>query len=404
MFEGKQKDLILKAKWDNENDFAINAPVADFFGYAFGKRATHSLLLGSRDDTNYCYLPMPFDNKARFQFSYLKREGQIQPNLKMTVKIFYTSNKRDKNSEGKFYTVWRRNSPDSGKPYIIIKQQGRGHEVGTILLSQGTEERDVYFPTGFFEGDDITNIDGEMRMHGTGSEDYFNGGWYAVPDRWDEGYSLPLHGCLDYSLPLARTGGYRFKLSDKVPFNKNYELTIEHGPEGNKWKVDYSSLCFYYGDTSPQNSIEPTTALTKVISPEKIEIYVNFLNMKAFGFNSFPASLHYDTIQGKQVFILKGKNDQTSIKTDLNITEDGTYDIYVSYFKSPGSNQLRLFQRDNPVTDWINTNASETNFVEKQYMGKFKVINGKSPLTFATKGEKGKCDFILQRIFLVKNK
>lgn len=404
MLEGKQRDVILKAKWDNESAFAINAPAADFFGYAFGKRAAHSLLLGSRIDTNYCYLPMPFDNKAEFQFSYLKRERQIQPDLQMTVKIFYTNNKRDSKNEGKFYAVWGRNRPDSGKPYIFTKQHGRGHEVGTILLSQGTEEKDVYFPTGFFEGDDSTNIDGEMRMHGTGSEDYFNGGWYAVPDRWDENFSLPLHGCLDYSLPMARTGGYRFKLSDKVSFEKDYTLTIEHGPEGNKWKVDYSSVCFYYGDTPPQNSIEPTTALTRVISPEKMEVYVNFLNIKAFGFVSFPSSLDYDTIQHKEVFILKGKNEQTSLKTDLNITEDGTYDIYISYFKSPESNLLRLFQRDNPVTDWINTNSKAIDFAEKQYMGKFKITNGRSPLTFATKGEKGKCEFILQRIFLVRNK
>jgi len=404
LLEGQQKDLILKAKWDDENTFAINAPAADFFGYAFGKRATHSLLLGSRADTNYCYLPMPFDNKAQFQLSYLKRSGQIQPDLQMSVKLYYTNKKRDSNNEGKFYAVWRRTSPDSGKPYTFIKQQGRGHEAGTILLSQGTEEGNVYFPTGFFEGDDITTIDGEMRMHGTGSEDYFNGGWYAVPDRWDEAFSLPLHGCLDYSLPMARTGGYRFKLSDKVSFEKDYELTIEHGPEGNKWKADYSSLCFYYGDTPPQNYIEPTTALTKVISPEKMEVYVNFLNMKAFGFISFPSSLDYDTIQGREVFILEGKNAETSIKTDLNITNDGTYDLYVSYFKSPGSNQLRLFQRNNPITGWINTHANKVSFVDKEYMGKFKVVNGKSPLTFATKGEKGKCAFILQRIFLVKNK
>ncbi|MEJ7682753.1 MAG: hypothetical protein WKG06_33820 [Segetibacter sp.] len=66
--------------------------------------------------------------------------------------------------------------------------------------------------------------------------------------------------------------------------------------------------------------------------------------MKAFGFISFPSSLDYDTIQNKEVFILRGKKEQTSLKTDLNITNDGTYDLYLSYFKSPNSNQLRLFK------------------------------------------------------------
>ena len=51
--------------------------------------------------------------------------------------------------------------------------------------------------TYFFEGDDSTAIDGEFRIHGTGSEDFFNGGWYAMMDRWDGKLSLPLHGALD---------------------------------------------------------------------------------------------------------------------------------------------------------------------------------------------------------------
>ncbi len=32
-----------------------------------------------------------------------------------------------------------------------------------------------------------------MRLHGTGSENYYNGGWYAVLERWNRGNSLPIH-------------------------------------------------------------------------------------------------------------------------------------------------------------------------------------------------------------------
>lgn len=70
--------------------------------------------------------------------------------------------------------------------------------------------------TLFFGGDDSTRIDGKARMHGTGSEDYYHGGWYALLDRWDRGISMPVHGSLDYSLPMNRTGAYRFILSDKL--------------------------------------------------------------------------------------------------------------------------------------------------------------------------------------------
>ena len=98
--------------------------------------------------------------------------------------------------------------------------------------------------TGFFEGDDSTYMDGKMRLHGTGSEDYYNGGWYAMLDRWDRGVSLPLHGSLDYSLPMARTGGYRFYMNDKLSFEREFYMGIEHGPSGNEYPVDYTSVAF----------------------------------------------------------------------------------------------------------------------------------------------------------------
>jgi hypothetical protein len=66
-------------------------------------------------------------------------------------------------------------------------------------------------------------------MHGTGTEDYFNGGWYALKGRWDTARSLPLYGCLGYSMSQGWSGGYRLMLSDKVPFEKGIYQAIEHG-------------------------------------------------------------------------------------------------------------------------------------------------------------------------------
>ena len=35
--------------------------------------------------------------------------------------------------------------------------------------------------------------------------------------------------CLDYSLPMARTGGYRFFLADKMSYEKEIYHGMEHG-------------------------------------------------------------------------------------------------------------------------------------------------------------------------------
>jgi hypothetical protein len=60
-FRGLNKSVFIKITWDNEAQPAVFAPVADFFGYAYGKESMQSLLLGSANDTNYIYFPMPFE-------------------------------------------------------------------------------------------------------------------------------------------------------------------------------------------------------------------------------------------------------------------------------------------------------------------------------------------------------
>jgi len=208
-FEGLYKDLLLSAKWDNEPVEAIHAPVADFFGYAYGKPAMRSIVMGRQGTTNYCYLPMPFDRSATMKLIYQKREGVQQNPLSVNVRVYYNNNKRDQKKEGKFYAAWRRGKPEIGAFHRFLHTRGKGHYVGTIHSAQGLRPG----MTLFFEGDDSTSVDGRMRMHGTGSEDYYNGGWYALLDRWDPGNqhadsritrlfaSNEPHGCLPF-LPL----------------------------------------------------------------------------------------------------------------------------------------------------------------------------------------------------------
>ena len=57
----------------------------------------------------------------------------------------------------------------------------------------------------FFEGDDLTTVDGELVIHGTGSEDSFNGGWYDVPGRWDGPVALPLGVAVPSGKAIAGT-------------------------------------------------------------------------------------------------------------------------------------------------------------------------------------------------------
>lgn len=257
-FEGNSKDILLSARWDNEEVEAIYAPVADFFGYAYGKGSMRNILIGKYSYRNYCYFPMPFDTTAELKLIYKIREESNQPEVPVTVKVYHNNEARNSNEEGKFYSCWRREiNPPIGRYYDFLNVTGKGHYIGTMHLAQGLRPG----ITLFFEGDDISYTDGKLTIHGTGSEDYYNGGWYNIAGKWDRAFSMAVHGSLDYNASLHRTGGYRFFISDKMSFETGFYHAIEHGPEGNEFPVDYTSVAYYYCSQPPSGKMEPTLYL-----------------------------------------------------------------------------------------------------------------------------------------------
>lgn len=235
-----QKDISLNAIWDKETIPAINIPLQEFFGYSAEKPSMNSMMIGSESGRHYCFIPCPFDSTAQMKLLY--RAGK-EESISISTKVYYNTETRDKQSEGKLYAFWHREiNPKEGEYYDFLSIKGKGHYIGTIHNAQGLYPGNMVF----FEGDDSTYVDGKMRIHGTGSEDYYNGGWYDLPGKWNAAKSLPLHGCLDYHLEAARTGGFRFYTTDKLSFEKEFHMGIEHGMEGNTHPVDYSSVAFYY--------------------------------------------------------------------------------------------------------------------------------------------------------------
>ncbi len=388
-FEGMQKDIALSAKWDGENVEGIYAPIADFFGYAYGKKAMRGLLMGSKGNLNYSYIPMPYDQSADLKIVYKKRANGEQAPISIKTRVYYTAQARDKQNEGKFYAVWRREKPEQGKYYEFLKTEGKGHYVGTIHLAQGLRPG----MTLFFEGDDVTQIDGKQRLHGTGSEDYYNGGWYALLDRWDRGISLPIHGSLDYSLPMGRTGAYRFFMTDKMPFEKEINHVIEHGPEGNEFPVDYTSIAMYYGAQPLRSKIEPTDELRQVYLPTVHEYFPQLMEVTLGG-----------GAEVKQDRGLRMRSDgHHTVRVMLTDVPEGEYKLSISYFEKENGAEFAIWQRQKLIADWKSSQATQEKLNEKVEMGSIKITKQTNSITFHVRkqGEKGN-EFELDRIFLEK--
>jgi len=398
------KDLILRAQWDDEPVAAINAPVADFFGYGFGKPSMQAMLAGVRNGVHYCYMPMPYSKSANLELEFIKSPLNQTAEIPVNVTIYYSETKRTAD-EGKFYAQWKREkNTEMGKPYQILNKAGRGHYVGTLLQSQGLNSG----MTLFFEGDDECFVDGEMRLHGTGSEDYFNGGWYAMADRWDQAFSLPMHGCLAYSIPLAHTGGYRFLMTDKISFEKEFNLTIEHGPEKDLIPADYTSVAFYYCDTPPvANGVPATALLEKVNSPKMQEYWIQLLPVKALSDNTKVSTENSKDSQTKKSYdVLKLEApDDGFAKFELEVPSNGEYKLYLSYLKGPESSSFEVNQRQVPISKTLNGYAAENTFVDKEFIGTLSIKEGTNTITIVLKNKEKKSattKFILHRIYLEK--
>jgi hypothetical protein len=385
-FAGKDRGVLLRVTWDGEKTPSILMPVGDFFGYAWGKPEVQSSMFGTYRGVNYCNFPMPFAKSAKIELvstrdTAVPVQGEVVAGDKALT-----------DGEGRFYAEWRRENPTTaGKPFTWLEASGRGHLVGLSVQSQGMESG---LPV-FFEGDDVSMVDGELAIHGTGSEDFFNGGWYAIPGRWEHTFSLPLSGCLVYHDYLGRTGGYRLMLTDAVSFDKSLVQTIEHGGENNAVITDYVGVAYYYADR-PQSMKRdaPSLAQRLVKDPTRL-IYGAHWNMPLGTFGLSGCTMTRGDVKvgdgGVHVISLKASGAFGFADSHFGFRADipaaGRYKVYVDAVKGPGGGQLRLSNGTvflGPTVDFY----AAANTREKQiYVGEFDAVEGENLLFFQVVGK-----------------
>jgi hypothetical protein len=391
------KDVDLRITWDDEKSPAVYCSLADYFGYAFGKPSMKSLVIGCDGEKNYSYFPMPFDKSAKIELVYRKagiNNGITRADF--TINVYFIPQKRDVANEGKFYTYWVRNNPvPEGLPHTMLDIQGKGHLVGNVLQAQGLKEG----MTVFFEGDDSTVVDGELRMHGTGSEDFFNGGWYALMDRWDAAMSLPLSGALEYSLPLCRTGGYRLFIGDKISFEKAFFHSIEHGPEHNAAPSDYTSVAYYYCSQPNAQAVIPSVANTKPVYLDTLNLYPQLMNMGIDGDVDIKTRWAFPTGGLTYYYTVK---ENTVLRLSLKEIPVGNYRVYLDYIKSPEAAQFSVWQRQTQLTGWMDCYSDKVERIEMQNISDFQITSLTNTLSLRFKVNGVKNQFILNRIVLVR--
>jgi hypothetical protein len=223
----------------DENEAQVVCPLDAFFLWGPGPGRKQSLLAGRREDGSlYSYWPMPFR-------SFLAIEVENRTAATVAVDLIVGYREETAESVEQMGLFHARYAPltrtQFGTSYEILQHDGRGHWCGMNLFMRGTG-----FGSSFLEGDERVRIDGRSATtyHGTGTEDYFNGGWYFGGTGWQ-----PLWGCTRLELLRGRCDAYRLHFADAVPFQESIRVDIEHGNR-NRVPARYGCVAFYYAAPS----------------------------------------------------------------------------------------------------------------------------------------------------------
>jgi hypothetical protein len=381
----KTRGLLLKVSFDGSEP-AVLCPLGDFFGYAWGQPAAQSLLVGTTGGTNYCYFPMPFDRSALVEVV-----SEENAPVELRAEVVHADLPRAAN-EGKFYAVWRRENPTKlGVPFTFIETQGRGHLVGVVLQAQGFEPG----KTLFFEGDDETTIDGELVIRGTGSEDFFNGGWYDVPDRWEKRSSFPLSGCLGYLKPLGRTGAYRLFLGDAYAFRQSLRQTIEHSGEKNNILTDYCSVTYLYSERRPTGELAPPPVKERAVMDPTEVVFPTWwaTPLHAWSFDRASLTRKMERLKGEEVRYLSLAATEQDwfgphfLSPICELPAAGRYAVYLEVVRGPAQALVQLFQNENPVADPVDFYAEEKVKSGRVLLGRLDLCEGRNNLMFKLVGK-----------------
>lgn len=240
--------VYLKITYKDQTGDAVYAPVSSFFGFgAYGLFETLGLMVGLKEDgTMYSYYPMPFESGIKIE---LVNQSNYTFN-EVDYEVKHENNYFEKGSYGYFKSAYveRLNGTASAlknqEPITFLKTNGEGHIVGITHSMSGS-----YFGLHsrfYLEGDEQIYIDGSLShsFHGTGTEDFYNGGWY-----FKAGVKTnPLFGQSNHNYRDSRdrTVMIRTLITDPIYFRSSIDFKMEHGGLNDRPDADVIASVYYY--------------------------------------------------------------------------------------------------------------------------------------------------------------
>ncbi|MDP8224330.1 MAG: DUF2961 domain-containing protein [Candidatus Lernaella stagnicola] len=240
-------DVRLVAVFDGALEPTVDVPLGLFFGADHAGYDVTSLLVGQFEGTLYSFFPMPYFTAAKISLINDGDNSRV-----FTIEVGVSDAVPDDYAGTFTATVSESRPPQMGADHPFLRTGGQGKIVGVVQISGADYGR------GYLEGDERFYPDGlrTPTLHGTGTEDYYNGGWY-----FDRGmFSLPTHG---FPMHVREgdwdtAGMYRLHVGDALTYFNGVVFSIEHDSANGLTDEDYRSVTFHYHVDEPALVLEAT--------------------------------------------------------------------------------------------------------------------------------------------------
>jgi hypothetical protein len=246
------RDVQLSISFDQAASPAIDVPLAAFFGCWEQFAPFVTLPMRVQHSENRwelaCYLPLPFATSVQVA---LRNVGAAPVTLRTSVGLDHALPSQPwGHLHARFHAV-AGPQPD-GAQFEVANIAGRGRYVGTFLFVAGNSEQrpgELSASLNILEGNDTAIIDAEPRLHGTGTEDYFNGGFYFAGGPFDSPFAAAnyVKGGVDNDPGVVSCCRWHV-LSDAIDFQRSFELRFQYGNDDPALVERYAGVAYYYLD------------------------------------------------------------------------------------------------------------------------------------------------------------
>lgn len=333
---GALRKTRLVIRWDSAPKPGVDVPLLDLFGSAFGLKDHRSLAIGrTNDGWWYVRWPMPFRSSASVSLV-----NNSASDLRIPVAVQWVKGKPS--DDALYYRAsFATRKTERGKPYLILEARGEGQFVGTSVTMQGTGG------LGFLEGDELISVDGRPHtdFNGTGTEDYFNSGWYFR----DGPVAQPMHGCLLKDEPLSRISVYRHHLTDRIPFRSSFRFDLEHGSVNDAPAAGYSSVAHWYS-RSPGDEATPVVNARTLGVPRRPAAYpedaVSLVRLPRTELSGGAIETTTwerisDTVEGGPLLVFRPRNIGNALSLKVRVPHTDRYSVSLWTGGGPGLGMVR---------------------------------------------------------------